>query len=144
MQISHAESGTTYQITEQNGSVVLLDSSTNRSYSFKEYYEALWCAIELTRISSFDLLNDLDLIELCKRSHISLDTLPKSVMATLKREKINRTYYDQIFLKLLSSYRAGSESVLVSNKTNFIVYHELAHMIRGIMGVRISMTAVKT
>jgi hypothetical protein len=64
-------------------------------------------------------------------------------MATLKREKISRTYYDQIFLKLLSSYRTGTESVLVSNKTNFIVYHELAHMIRSIMGVRLSVTAVK-
>lgn len=143
MRISHAESGTTYQITEEKGTIVLLDSSTNRSYTFKEYYEALWCAIELIRNSSFDQLNDLDLSEVCKRAHISLDTLPRSVMTTLKREKISRTYYDQIFLKLLSSYRAGSETVLVSNKTNFIVYHELAHMIRSIMGVRLPVTAVK-
>jgi hypothetical protein len=143
MRITHEESGTVYEITEQKGSFTLTDSSSERSYSFKESYEALWCAIELIRNSSFDKLKEDDLKEISKYAQVSLSSIPKSLIAMLKREKINRTYYDQTFLKLLSSYRIAIKTVVISNKTNFIVYHELAHLVRGFTGTKLSIPAVR-
>lgn len=131
MRVSHEESGIFYDIIEERGSFKLVDSSTHRSYHFKEAYEALWAAIELMRNNSFDMLADLHFQEIMRRSHISWSSaMPRSVLALLKKEKISRTYYDQIFLKLLTQYRSGTKSVAVSNKTNFVVDHEIAFLLR--------------
>jgi hypothetical protein len=143
MRIIHEESGAVYEITEQKGNFTLMDSSTGRSYAFKESYEALWCAIELIRNSSFDKLNEDDLKEISKHAQVTLSSIPKSLISMLKREKINRTYYDQTFLKLLTSYRSAKETVVVSNKTNFSICHELAHIVRGFTGTKLSIPALR-
>lgn len=143
MTVHHEESKTVYDITEHESNYKLVDSSTNRTYFFKESYEAVWFVIELIRNSSFDKLSEDDLKEITKRSHLDLPVIPKSLIAMLKREKISRTYYDQIFLKLLSQYRAGVDSITVSNKTNFIVNHEVGHLVRNITGAKPSFPSVK-
>lgn len=143
MRIDHQESGISYEITEERGGFKLVNSCTNRPYFFKESYEALWLAIELIRNSSFDNLTEDDLKEIYKSSRVALSSVPKSLIAMLRREKISRTYYDQIFLELLSLHRSGKESVLISNKTNFIVHHELGHLIRNFVGSKSSLPVDK-
>jgi dsRNA-specific ribonuclease len=143
MRINHEESGAVYEIREQKGSFTLTDSSTGRSSVFKESYEALWGAIELIRNSSLDKLNEDDLKVISKHAQVALSSIPKSLIPALKREKINRTYYDQTFLKLLSSYRGGKETIVVSNKTNFIVHHELAHLVRAFMGTKLTIPTAR-
>jgi len=130
MKVSHQESGILYEITEENGAVKLLDFSTSKSYTFKEAYEAIWMTIELIRNHSFDFIIEDDLNKIAQRAHLSLSGIPRSLIALLKREKINRTYYDQFFLKMLSLYRSGNEAIAVSNKTNFIIDHEISFLLR--------------
>jgi hypothetical protein len=143
MRIVHVEGNVSYQVTEQKSGVTLLDSSTNRSHTFKETYEALWCTIELIRNTSFDRLSEEEIHDMCKRSQLTINTVPKSLLTMLRREKISRTHYDQIFLKLLSAYRAGTEQVQLSNKTNFIIYHELVHLLRDVMRPKLGAPVVK-
>jgi hypothetical protein len=143
MRVSHEESGIFYDIIEESGNFRLIDSSTNRSYNFKESYEALWATIELMRNTSFEILADLHLQEIMKRSHLSLTTIPRSVLALLKKEKISRTYYDQIFLRLLTQYRSGTRAIAFSNKTNFVVDHEIAFLLRKFSGAGLSIPAVR-
>jgi hypothetical protein len=141
MRVSHEESGIFYDIIEERGNVKLVDSSTNRSYNFKEAYEALWAAIEMMRNVSFDLLADIQIQEIMKRSHVSLSVVPRSVLGVLKKEKISRTYYDQIFLKLLTQYRSGRQAIAFSNKTNFIIDHEISFLLRKFPGIGLAIPA---
>jgi hypothetical protein len=144
MRIRHDESGNVYEITEEKGGFKLLDSRTNRAHTFKEAYEAIWMAIEIIRNTSFDFVGDDDLEHITKRAHLNTSSLPKSLLSSLKREKINRTYYDQIFLKILSHYRSGHEEVVVSNKTNFIVDYEITFLVRKSLGVNLSIPDYRT
>ena len=130
MRVSHEESGIFYDILEEKGTFRLIDSSTNRSYNFKEAYEALWATIELMRNLSFEFLADMQLQEIMKRSHVSLSTIPRSALQVLKKEKISRPHYDQIFLRLLSQYRSGIKDIAFSNKTNFMIDHEVIFLLR--------------
>jgi hypothetical protein len=130
MKITHQESNFFYDIIEQSRSVKLIDSATNRAYYFKESYEAIWCLIELVRNTSIDHISDNDLKEIASRAHLSLNEVTKSRVAAFKKEKIDHTYYDQVFLKLLSQYRSGADTFTLSNKTNFSIQHEMIHLIR--------------
>lgn len=141
MRVSHEESGIFYDILEEKGNFRLIDSSTNRSYNFKEAYEALWATIELMRNLSFEILADMQLQEIMKRSHVSLSAIPRSVLQVLKKEKISRTHYDQIFLRLLSQYRSGIQAIAFSNKTNFIIDHEVAFLLRKFSGLSLGVPA---
>lgn len=138
MKIKHNESGNVYEIIEAKGGFKLIDSGVNRAYTFKEAYEAIWAAIELIRNISFDSISDARFLQIAKRSHVAISLSPKSVMSSIKKEKIIRTYYDQIFLKILSQYRSGQETVVVSNETNFSVSHELSFLIRKSIGANLS------
>lgn len=143
MRVSHEESGIFYDILEEKGNFRLIDSSTNRSYNFKEAYEALWATIELMRNLSFEILPEMQLQEIMKRSHVSLSTIPRSALQVLKKEKISRTHYDQIFLRLLSQYRSGIQAIAFSNKTNFIIDHEVMFLLRKFSGLSLGVTAVR-
>ncbi|MBT1696748.1 hypothetical protein KK083_07675 [Fulvivirgaceae bacterium PWU4] len=143
MRVSHEESGIFYDILEEKGNFRLIDSSTNRSYNFKEAYEALWATIELMRNLSFDILAEMQLQEIMKRSHVSLSSIPRSVLQVLKKEKISRTHYDQIFLRLLSQYRSGIQAIAFSNKTNFIIDHEVMFLLRKFSGLSLSVPAAR-
>lgn len=143
MRVSHEESGIFYDIVEEKGNFRLIDSSTNRSYNFKEAYEALWATIELMRNLSFDILAEMQLQEIMKRSHVSLSSIPRSVLQVLKKEKISRTHYDQIFLRLLSQYRSGIQAIAFSNKTNFIIDHEVMFLLRKFSGLSLSVPTVR-
>lgn len=136
MKISHLESGSLLEITEKNGNFRLHDSNTNRSQFFKESYEAIWHAIELIRNISFDYLNTNHLLDIATRSRIPEKVISPSIVPTLKKEKIIRTYYDQIFLKLLSFYRSGNDVFTVSNKSNFIIDHEIVSLLRSTAGIK--------
>src|SRR5687767_13665905 len=119
MKIYHAESGNVYEITEQKDSFKLFDSKNNKSHSFKESYEAIWFAIELIRGTSLDALTEENLNAVISKLQLKIASLPKTMVPQLKKEKINHTYYDQVFLKLLTSYRCGHQEITVSNQTNF-------------------------
>ncbi len=142
MKITHKESGAVYEITQQKESFKLHDYGTERSYYFKESYDAIWHVIELTRNISFDFLDDENLKEIARRAHLTLETVPKSLMSSIKKETLNRTYYDQIFMKLLTNYRAGMDEVVLSNKTNFVVDHEVGNLLKSAMGIRLSIPSV--
>lgn len=143
MRVSHEESGIFYEILEDKGSFRLIDSSTNRSYIFKEAYEALWATIELMRNLSFEVLAEMQLQEIMKRSHVSLSAIPKSVLQVLKKEKISRPHYDQIFLRLLSQYRSGIKAIAFSNKTNFVIDHEIVFLLRKFSSLGLSVPAAR-
>jgi hypothetical protein len=143
MKIYHEESKVFYEVNEQNDAFKLLDSKSNKTYTFKESYEAIWFAIELIRQASFDALSDEDLKRLVKKAQVPEDRISKNLILTLKKERINHTYYDQVFLKLLTSYRCGHEEVKVCNKSNFVIDHELAFMIRKTVGTRLAIPSVK-
>src|SRR5688572_21010594 len=98
MKIRHDESGNVYEIIEEQNGFRLLESSTNRSYTFKEAYEAIWMAIEIIRNSSLQSLAEAHLQTITKRAKLDIST-PKSLLSSIKKEKIIRTYYDQLFLK---------------------------------------------
>lgn len=137
MRIRHEETGIEYEISENNGNFRLYDPATNRSYTFKEAYEAIWMTIEIIRNSSLESLAEDHLQTITKRAHLNTSAVPKALLSTLKKEKINRTYYDQLFLKILSSYRNGQNNVVVSNKTNFVLDHELNFLLRKSLGVNL-------
>jgi hypothetical protein len=139
----HDESGNVYEIIEDRGSFKLLDYNDGHSYMFKEAYEAIWAAIEIIRNLSLDSITDDHLLQIVKRAHVALTSSPRSVMSAIKREKMIRTYYDQIFLKILSQYRSGNETIMVSNKTNFFVDHEITSLIRKSLGVNLSIPDYK-
>jgi hypothetical protein len=143
MRICHEESDIFYEVTEDNDGYKLHDSHTDRIYHFKEAYEAIWMAVELTRNTSFDMLTDVEVSNIVKRSPTQVDAAPKAVMAILRKEKINRTYYDQVFLKLLSQFRSGRQTFIISNKTNFSVEHEIAFLERRISGHSFSIPTVR-
>jgi hypothetical protein len=142
MKIYHEESNVYYEIAEQKGGYKLVDSKTNRIYSFKESYEAIWQAIELIRINSFDILTEDDLSTLWKAFRFTIP-FPKTLLSSLKREKVNRTYYDQVFMKMLSQFRSGAEVIHLKNNSNFSIQHELVHLIRQAMGSKVSNPAVQ-
>ena len=137
MRIYHEESNVYYEITEQKGVYKLVDSKTSRMYTFKESYEAIWQAIELIRINSFDVLSEDDLSAIWKAFRFTIP-FPKTLLGNLKREKVNRTYYDQVFMKVLSQYRSGAEVIQLKNNSNFSIQHELVHLIRQMMGSKVS------
>jgi hypothetical protein len=143
MRICHVESDIFYDITEDKERYKLHDSHTSHTYHFKEAYEAIWMAVELTRNMSFDMLTNDALSSIVKRSSSQLNTAPKAMIAMLKKEKINRTYYDQVFLKLLSQFRSGQQTFIISNKTNFSVEHEVAFLVRKMSGVSLSIPAIR-
>jgi hypothetical protein len=138
MRIRHDENGDVYEIIEVKGSFKLLDLSNNRSYIFKEAYEAIWMAIEIIRNSTIESLAEEHLSTITRRAKLDKHATPKSLLASIKREKIIRTYYDQIFLKILSQYRSGHETVVVSNKTNFVVDHEVGFLLRKSLGINLT------
>ena len=140
MKINHLESGSFFEITEQKGTYRLHDSSTNKSHFFKESYEAIWHSIELIRNISFEYLSPTHLVDIAKRSRIPEQAISPALVPALKKEKIIRTYYDQIFLKLLSFYRSGHELFTVSNQSNFIIDHEVVSLLRTTGGVKLSVT----
>jgi hypothetical protein len=129
MKIVHQESNSFFEITEHSKSVKLLDSATNRAYYFKESYEAIWFVIELIRNTSIDFLSNEDLKQIALQSHTP-EELSKSKLAVFKKEKVNHTYYDQVFLKLLSHYRSGSDTFVLGNKTNFSIHYEMVYLVR--------------
>ena len=143
MKICHTESGNIYEITELKDSYKLFDSSNNKSHTFKESYEAIWFAIELIRGTSFDILTDEALNGIVRKAQLPIPFLPKSIVGQLKKEKISHTYYDQVFLKLLTSYRCGHQEIAVSNQTNFDVQHELVHLVRKLVGAKLSIPSIK-
>jgi hypothetical protein len=142
MKIYYDESNVYYEIAEQKAGYKLVDSKTNRIYSFKESYEAIWHAIELIRVNCFDILNDNDLSAIWKTFRFTIP-FPKTMLSTLKREKVNRTYYDQVFMKVLSQYRSGVEVIHLNSTSNFSIQHELVHLIRVTMGVKAGSSAVQ-
>lgn len=143
MKICHEESGVIYEISELKEGYELKDSRNNRTYTFKESYEAIWFVIELIRSSSLEKLTEHDVAAILQKSQVTVETVPKSLMTQLKKEKITHTYYDQLFLKLLTSYRCGHPEITVSNKTNFILSHELHFIVRKLAGVKLSIPSVK-
>lgn len=144
MRIRHEETGVEYEISENNGNFRLHDSATNRSYSFNEAYEAIWMTIEIIRNSSLESLAEDHLQTITKRAHLNTSAVPKALLSSLKKEKINRTYYDQLFLKILSCYRNGHTDVVISNKTNFVLDHELNFLLRKSLGVNLFITSHKS
>lgn len=134
MKIIHFESGNIFEITDHQVNFRLFDSGANRSYLFKESYEAIWHAIELIRNLSYDLMTPAHFNDIAKHAHVPAEAINPSVIAALKKENIVRTYYDQLFLKLLSSYRQGTDSMTLSNRTNFIIDHEVASLLRTSTG----------
>jgi hypothetical protein len=130
MKIVHQESNVFYEITEHSKSVKLLDPATNRAYYFKESYEAIWFLIELIRNTSIDYLSNENLKEIAVQLHSSPEQISKSRLAAFKKEKVNHTYYDQVFLKLLSQYRSGADTFILSNKTNFSIHYEVVYLVR--------------
>ncbi len=138
MKITHLESGRLFEITEQDDNVRLHDSSTNRTHFFKESYDAIWHAIEQIRNISFESISPNHLLEIARRSRIPEKVVSPSLVNVLKKEKIIRTYYDQIFLKLLSFYRSGQELFTLSNKNNFIIDHEIVSLLRTTAGVKLT------
>jgi hypothetical protein len=143
MKIYHEQSKVFYEVTEEKDAFKLLDSRTGKLYTFKESYEAIWCAIELIRQMSFEALTDDELKQLVQRAQVPAEKVSRNLVLALRKEKINHTYYDQIFLKLLTSYRCGHEEVKVCNNTNFVVLHELAYMLRRTVGTRLAIPTVK-
>lgn len=143
MKIYHEQSKVFYDVNEQKDAFKLLDSRSNKTYTFKESYEAIWFAIELIRQASFEAITDEDLRKLVHKAQVPAERVSKNLILALRKEKINHTYYDQVFLKLLTSYRCGHEEVKVCNKTNFVVDHELAFMIRKTVGTKLTIPSVK-
>lgn len=135
MKIYHDESNVCYEIAEQKGGYRLVDSKTNRIYSFKEYYEAIWHAIELIRVNSFEILREEDLSPIWNACRFTIP-FPKTLLGTVKREKVNRSYYDQVFMKILSQFRSGVSEIHLKNNSNFSIQHELTHLIRQTMGAK--------
>lgn len=135
MKIYHEESNVYYEIAEEKGGYKLVDLKTSRTYSFKESYEAIWQAIELIRTNCFDILSEDDLSAIWKTFRFALP-FPKTLLSTLKREKVNRTYYDQIFMKVLSQFRSGTDLIHLNDASHFSIHHELVHLIRQAMGVK--------
>jgi hypothetical protein len=133
MKIYHDESNVCYEIAEQKGGYKLVDLKTNRTYSFKESYEAIWYAIELLRMSSFDTLREEDLSPIWNACRFSIP-FPKTLLNAVKREKVNRTYYDQVFMRVLTQFRSGVQEIHLTNNSNFSIQHELTHLIRQTMG----------
>jgi hypothetical protein len=138
MRIRHEENGNVYEISEGKGGFTLLDLSTNRSYNFKESYEAIWMVIETIRNTSLESLAEEHLSSITRQAKLKNTSSSKSLLSSIKREKIVRTYYDQLFLKILSQYRSGQETVVVSNKTNLIVDHEVSFLLRKSLGVNLA------
>ena len=138
MKINHLESGSVFEITEQKGTFKLHDSTTNKSHFFRESYEAIWHSIELIRNISFEYLHPGHLLEIARRSRIPEHAISPSLVPALKKEKIIRTYYDQIFLKLLSFYRSGQDLFTVSNQSNFIIDHEVTTLLKTTVGLKLS------
>jgi hypothetical protein len=138
MKIIQQDSNFSYDIVEHSRSVKLVDAVTNRAYYFRESYEAIWFLIELVRNTSIDHISDGDLKEIASRARVSVDEVTKSRMAAFKKEKIDHTYYDQVFLKLLSQYRSGADTFTLSNKMNFSVQYEMVHLIRQSASRRLS------
>ena len=143
MKIYHEQSKLFYEVTEEKDAFKLLDSRTGKLYTFKESYEAIWFAIELIRQVSFEALTDDELKKLVQKAQVPAEKVSRNLVLALRKEKINHTYYDQIFLKLLTSYRCGHEEVKVCNNTNFVVHHELAYMLRKTVGTRLAIPSVK-
>ncbi len=141
MKIRHKESSVFFDIRQDGDSTLLVDSRTNRVHSFREAYEAIWYAIESTRMISYDALSPARLVEIAKKAHLSPDLISASTVGLLKKEKPIRTYYDQTFLKILSLYRAGAGEIELSNSTNFVIDHEVAAILRTISGLRFTMPA---
>lgn len=143
MRIKHHESGNVYEIVEDKGLFKLPDLKIDHAYTFKEAYEAVWAAIEIIRNISFNSLSDDDLFVIAKRAHITVSSPLKSIKSLIKKERIIRTYYDQIFLIILSHYRSERESIVVSNKTNFNIDHEITFLMRKSEGVSLSIPDYK-
>lgn len=139
MKIYHDESNVCYEIAEQKGGYKLVDSKTSRTYSFKESYEAIWHAIELMRIHCFEVLREEDLSSIWRACRFTIP-FPASLLNTLKREKVNRSYYDQVFMKVLSQFRGGVPEIHMNNNSNFSIQHELVHLMRQSVGVKIGTT----
>ena len=142
MKIYHEEGAVVYEISELKDGYKLHDTRNNKVHSYKESYEAIWSAIELIRNSSLDLLTEEDLKMTAQKLQLNLNSIPKALLTQLKKEKISHTYYDQIFLKLLTSYRCGHPEISVSNKTNFIIQHELQFLIRKMVGSKLSIPTI--
>src|SRR5687767_6380235 len=100
MKIYHEQSKVFYEVNEQKDAFKLLDSRSNKTYTFKESYEAIWCAIELIRQASFEAMTDEDLKKLVHKAQVPEERVSKNLILALRKEKINHTYYDQVFLKL--------------------------------------------
>jgi hypothetical protein len=143
MKIYHEQSKVFYEVTEEKAAFRLVDSRTNKTYSFKESYAAIWFAIELIRQASFEALSDEELKQLIRKAQLPEEKVSRNMVLALRKEKINHTYYDQIFLKLLTAYRCGHEEVKVCNNTNFVVHHELAFMLRKTVGTKLSIPSFK-
>jgi hypothetical protein len=123
------EQSSSFEITEDHGTFTLLDSSNQRKYSFKESYEAVWFAIEIIRNLSFDTLSEHALERAAKMVNTSLPQIPRALLSSIKRERINKTYYDQVFLKILSQLRSGAAVLSLESKADFVL-HELVHLLR--------------
>jgi hypothetical protein len=143
MKIYHEQSKVFYEVTEEKDAFRLVDSRTSKTYSFKESYAAIWFAIELIRQASFEAMTDEELKQLVQKAQVPAEKVSKNLILALRKEKINHTYYDQIFLKLLTSYRCGHEEVKVCNNTNFVVQHELAFMLRKTIGTKLTIPTVR-
>jgi hypothetical protein len=141
MKIYQEESKVYYEIEEQKSGIKLFDSKSNRTYIFKESYEALWQAIELMRYSWFENLSEENLSDLSRHFHFSTP-LTKNVLPSLKKEKVNRSYYDQVFMKLLSQYRSGKEEVRM-NASHFMIHLEVIHLLKKVLGMKPMMNPVQ-
>ena len=136
MKIYHDESNVCYEIEEQKGGYKLVDSKTSRIYSFRESYEAIWQVIELMRTHCFEILREEDLSIIWHALRFTIP-FPKSLLSSLKREKVNRSYYDQVFIKVLSQFRGGVAEIHMNNNSNFSIQHELVHLMRQSLGLKV-------
>lgn len=139
MKIHHTESGITLEVREDHGSFLLADSRTQRTHVFKEAYEAIWFGIEIIRGISYGQLTHEQLIDIAARNNLNINNIHKDFILRIQGEKPLTTYYDQSFMRLLSSYRAGVPEVAVNNATGFVIEQEVVAQLRALAGVRLTM-----
>lgn len=128
------------ELSEEKNGVRLFDSSTNKSHYFKEIPEALWFSIDTVRTTMFDHLTEQTLIDLSKHLNASV-AVTKTLLQTIKRERTNRAFYDQVFMKLLTYFRTGVGDIPIAS-TNFSINLEVIHLLKKHLGIKATMNPI--
>ncbi len=137
MKIHHLESGVILEVREEGDRFLFCDSRTNRAHAYKGSHEAIWMAIEVIRNVSYDLVSKDDLTAIAAQNQVGVGKITSSTVQSLRNEAPLTTYYDHIFLKLLSSFRTGAAEFALSNKTNFVIEQEAIALLRARAGTRL-------